>query len=143
MKNRVQSSVNGMGVTFLDFRKQGEGVYAATRWVTLFYLPLVPLGQLLVRPIALQADPMRRSYQYEILEKQPLSLGSVLKTYAMGLLAVVPLLFAFLRMDTVNDWVGEGPGFFVTLSTIAWFVFLVMRFANADRVFKKENLAQG
>ena len=131
------SSVNGTGFMLFDFRAREGGVYEATRWFTFFYFPLVPLSRLVVRPVDMTPDIMRRTYRYDILRKERLDPVSVLRTYGMALLAVVPLLFAFLNMDTVNRLVGSGPGFFVTLATIVWFVFMLTRFANADRIFKK------
>ncbi|GAB5520141.1 MAG: hypothetical protein RhofKO_23920 [Rhodothermales bacterium] len=134
------NAVNGTGTMLLDYRKRGEGTYAATKWWTFFYFPLVPRGQYIVRPIRQQTNPMQRSYRFQVLDKESLDWGSVLKTYAMAILAVVPPLFAFIKMDLVNDWVGEGPGFFVTLGGIVWFVLMMFRFMNADTVFEREGV---
>ncbi|MEM1095753.1 MAG: hypothetical protein AAGJ10_14230 [Bacteroidota bacterium] len=134
------NAVNGTGTMLLDYRARGEGVYTATKWWTLFYFPLVPRGRYVVRPIKQQNNPMQRSYRFQVLNKEPLGWGSVLKTYAMAMLAIVPVLFAFIQMDLVNDWVGEGPGFFVTLGALVWFVFMLTRFMNADKVFEREGV---
>lgn len=134
------NAVNGTGTMLLDYRKRDEGLYVATKWWTFFYFPLVPRGQYVVRPIRQQNNPMRRSYRFDVLNKEPLDWASVLKTYAMAVLAVAPVLFAFIQMDLVNDWVGEGPGFFVTLGSLVWFVFMLTRFMNADKVFEREGV---
>jgi hypothetical protein len=45
-------------------------------------------------------------------------------------------------MDEVNRAVGSsGRGFFVTLATFAWFVFVTMRFINTDKAYRA--VAQG
>lgn len=134
------NTVNGTGTMLLDYRKRDKGIYAATKWWTLFYFPLVPRGQYVVRPTKQQNNPMQRSYRFQVLAKESLNWGSVLKTYALAVLAIAPVLFAFIQMDLVNDWVGEGPGLFVTLGALVWFVFMMTRFMNADKIFEREGV---
>ncbi len=136
-KKPLSTSVNGTGTMLLDYRKRNEDTYTATRWIAFFYLPLIPLAQYHIRPIAQNPQPMQRTYRFDVLGKEGLEASSVLKTYGLAIIGVVPLLFAFLQMDLVNDLVGEGPGFFVTLGSIVWFVFIWFRFMNADKAFKK------
>src|SRR5450759_4149969 len=41
-------SLNGCGTRYLGCRWQSDGTYVATKWITLFFLPLVPLNSVRV-----------------------------------------------------------------------------------------------
>ncbi|HEX2204571.1 MAG TPA: zinc ribbon domain-containing protein [Longimicrobium sp.] len=133
---KTTTTVNGSGTMLLDYRPAGDGTYTATRWVTLAYLPLVPLSRTRVRPVERTAEIMGQRYLYDVVGKEPLDPASILRTYLFTLLAVVPVIFAFVKMEEVTRAVGDGPGFLFTAATIVWFVFMMTRFANADRVFR-------
>ena len=36
-------SINGCGTMLLDYRRRGDGTFEAVRWVTIFFLPIIPL----------------------------------------------------------------------------------------------------
>jgi pyrroline-5-carboxylate reductase len=61
----------------------------------------------------------------------------------MALSAVLPPIYAFTHMKEVNALVGSGPGFFVTLATLIWLGFVMMRFINADKAYTKAANAAG
>lgn len=132
----AMNTVNGTGTQLLDYQAQADGTYTATRWVTLAHFPLIPLSRMRVRPIEREAQIMGQRYRYDVLGKEPLDPASVLKTYLFALSAVVPLIFAFVRMEEVTRAIGDGPGFLFTAATLVWCVYMITRFANADRVFR-------
>jgi hypothetical protein len=129
-------SFNGCGTTLLDYRPHGDGTYEATQWFTLFYLPLIPLAAWTVKPIQREASLGHETYRYERLRQEKLKPMHVLGTYLLTVLAVVPVLFAFCRMDLVNRWVGSSRGFFVTLAALVWCGFLFYKISNSDSAFR-------
>jgi hypothetical protein len=130
-------TVNGSGTTLLDYRPRGDGTWDAVKWLTFAWMPLVPLRALHIRPVRREARIMGQDYVYEVLDEGKPPLARVLLLYLLELSAIVPLIYAFTHMDEVNRAVGSsGRGFFVTLATIAWFVFVTLRFVNADRAYK-------
>src|SRR5258705_1683020 len=44
------NSFNGCGTMLLDYRALTDGTYEATRWVTVFFLPIVPLSAYVIEP---------------------------------------------------------------------------------------------
>ena len=132
----VLRSFNGCGKTLLDYRPRPDGTFDATRWITLFYLPVFPLSTVIVRPIRRDAVIGSGAYTAEVLGEGKLVVTRVLLTYLLAVLAVGPMLFAFFQMDLVNQWVGSGRGFWVTLATIVWGGFLISRISNSDRAFR-------
>ncbi|MCW3054277.1 MAG: hypothetical protein JWN14_3447 [Chthonomonadales bacterium] len=132
-------AINGCGTTLLDYRPQEEGTYLATRWFTLFYLPILPLSAMRVRPIQREGQFGRETYRVEILSLAQLDPMRVLRTYLLTLLAVGPALFAFCRMDSINRWFGSGPGFVVNLATLIWFGFLLYKISNSDHLFRRKS----
>jgi len=132
------TAVNGSGTTLLDYRPRGDGTWDAVKWFTFAWMPLVPLKALHIRPVRREARIMGQDYLYEVLDEGRPPLARVLLLYLLELIAVVPMIYAFTHMDEVNRAVGSsGRGFFVTLATIAWFVFVTMRYINADKAYKE------
>lgn len=133
---RGGSTVNGWGTMLLDYRPRGDGTWDALRWFSIAYFPLVPLRAIHLRPVELKGMISGRSYHYEVLDEARPPLARILRTYALVLAALLPALYAFTHMDVVNRLVGSGPGFFVTLATVAWGIFLSTRIINGDRAYK-------
>src|SRR5215207_8048786 len=81
---------NGFGTTLLDYRRGDgdDGTYEATRWVTAMFVPLVPLGDYVVRPQEEERSYGRESYRFEIVSRKSLSWGRVARTYLLALVGV-------------------------------------------------------
>ena len=43
-------SVNGTGIRLIDYLRVSADTYEATRWLTFFFVPLIPIGTWLIRP---------------------------------------------------------------------------------------------
>src|SRR5262245_2383363 len=67
-------SVYGCGLMQLGLRRDWEGRLETTRWLTLFYLPLVPLSRWRVRfiQIPLPMPKEDETFEFEPLERLPL-----------------------------------------------------------------------
>lgn len=132
------STVNGWGTTLLDYRPRGDGTWDAIKFFTAAWLPIVPLRGLRIRPASLDVGIVTRTYNYEVIEEGAPPLGRVLWIYLLEVAGLVPLIYAFTHMDEVNRMVGSsGRGFFVTLAALVWFGFVMTRFVNADRAYKR------
>jgi hypothetical protein len=72
------SRVNGIGTAYLGFsEKDEEGAVQSTLWFTFLYLLLVPLRSERLRIADLRLDGM----EYTPLERRPLQMREVLRTY--------------------------------------------------------------
>ncbi len=69
--------VNGCGITLLiDHGKADRNsCHYATRWFTLFFLPIVPLGRYYVRKVG--------TMSYQIFASMPLSTREIIWTYLL------------------------------------------------------------
>jgi hypothetical protein len=91
-------SVFGCGVMQLGLRRDHEGGLETARWVTLCYLPLLPLSRWRVRPVgmALPGPLEDVSFVFEPLERLPLQAGGVFRTawcgWCLAAVAVAPAL---------------------------------------------------
>ena len=84
-------SVNGTGIRLRDYRATGAGVYEATRWLTLFFIPLLPISTWLIRPGTAEGSGLGVEYQFQIIGSRPLRLAAVVRTYARTIAAIIPL----------------------------------------------------
>ena len=98
------STINGFGTTYYGWRHQSDGTATATKWLTVSWLPVIPLGRQRLRVLSDLAKPELKSEalglvvsqvdRYQYLEKLPLSAGELLltlgKTY-IGLPAILIL----------------------------------------------------
>jgi hypothetical protein len=87
-------SVFGCGVMQLGLRRHHEGGLETTRWVTLCYLPLLPLSRWRVRYAGMAlAGPLEDlSFAFEPLERLPLAAGGALATACSGWCLGAPAL---------------------------------------------------
>src|SRR5581483_1477366 len=91
-------SVFGCGVMQLGLRRDHEGGLETTRWVTLCYLPLLPLSRWRVRyaGVALPQPLEDETFVFEPLGRLPLRAAGVLRTawcgWCLVALAVGPAL---------------------------------------------------
>jgi hypothetical protein len=90
-------SINGIGSVLYgkrDFRPDGS--YITTKWISLVYIPFIPLGSIRIKPSGNATDgayPFGWTSRYEVLERTPLSLKQVFSVYVyayawLGLIAM-------------------------------------------------------
>jgi hypothetical protein len=85
---------NGFGTTLLDYRPAADGTYEATRWAVAMFVPLVPLGDYVIRPQEEQRTYGRETHRFEVVSRKALSWGRVLRTYLTAAVGVgVPVLY--------------------------------------------------
>lgn len=100
----------GTGITLLDYRPIGGGLYEATRWFTLLFVPLLPGPTWVIRPI--QWTPVDigilvgTSFQFERVTEKKTPLSRILRMYGIGLTLAIPafgplaaVLYFFNRLD--------------------------------------------
>jgi hypothetical protein len=87
-------SFNGTGVRLYGYAdRRADGSVAATKWLALLWLPLVPLQRLTIRP----SRSVRRGeaqLPFELLDTAPPRLREVAMTYFFGWI-VMPLLLGW------------------------------------------------
>src|SRR5262245_32274467 len=91
-------SVYGCGIMQLGLRRDDDGRLEMTRWVTLFYLPLLPLARWRVRYIMtpLLSYKEDETFNFAPLERLPLEAAGALWTawcgWSLVALAIAPAL---------------------------------------------------
>ncbi len=126
-------SLNGCGTRYLGVRKTGTpGQRTATLWITLFFLPLVPLSRAILLPVRKRPFVL----EYKFLGTTPLVAKEILLTYLFGWL-VIPLCGLapmVLAVHEVQQALGipqalEIP---VILVAIGWLVLFVWKLRTWD-----------
>jgi hypothetical protein len=116
-------SVNGTGIRLLDYRRVSEDTYEATRWLTILFIPILPIGTLLVRPGSAEGHGTMMQYNFQLVGKRPMNWRRVLRIYAIDLIAALPVALC--------AWL-ETPGE-VTDLWLTMFVFAVLVFTQHGR----------
>jgi hypothetical protein len=127
-------SVNGTGIRLLDYRRMSADTYEATRWLTLFFIPLIPIGTWLIRPGAAEGAGTGMRYNFQILGKRPLKWKRVLRLYSINVIALLPVA-AFITFDKPG---GDSPNmkFALVLLSILWmFAGLWYGQRSTDRIY--------
>jgi hypothetical protein len=113
------STLNGFGTMFYGWRHAEGTASTATKWLSVFYIPVVPLGRyelkvktdfanegtrLEATPVGLMAS---QSNHFEILRKTNFRWSEVLQTYAntfvgLPLLMCAPLLLLWLLSHLIS-----------------------------------------
>lgn len=132
-------SINGCGTTLLDYRALADGTYAATRWVTVFGLPLVPLSGYVIEPTSQEFGHGGETSKFTILDKTSLALNSVIRTYLLAVIGVLPLLLGALNSSWVNHTLGGPLAFVAMIASFAWLVYIIFfRLKNDGKAYKKK-----
>lgn len=130
---------NGFGTTLLDYRPSGaDGLYEATRWAVAMFVPLVPLGDYVIRPQEEKRSYGRETHRFEVVERRPLSWGRVLRTYLTAAVGVgVPLVY-FWNGKAVERAIGPYPAVGLGLAAIIFGAYVIFyRIKNEHTAYKK------
>ena len=103
-------SVNGTGIRLLDYLRVSADTYEVTRWLTFFFVPLIPIGTLLIRPGTMENVGTSTRSSFTILEKRPMRWKRVARMYGMSLLAALPI-----TLCAVFETPGENTNMWLAL----------------------------
>jgi hypothetical protein len=130
-------SFNGCGTMLLDYRALADGTFEATRWVTVFALPLIPLSAYVIEPESQEHSYGRETSKFSILEKKSLSLARVLRTYLLVFIGLAPVAIGWYYSPWLNRAIGGPKAFFVMLAAIIWaFYIILFRLKNDSKAYK-------
>lgn len=138
------STLNGFGTTLLGISPQNEQHEAtATCWITLLYLPFVPLRRYTVRFLSHKGS----GFSYQILTEGPLNWREVALTYLYGWLLFPLLLFWPFPLMVREVWQSLGlPQVFnipFMVFAILWVIIAIWKLAdwheNRGRPFHHTN----
>lgn len=103
-------SVNGTGIRLLDYLRVSADTYEVTRWLTVLFVPLLPIGALLIRPGVTENLGLSIQSSFEIIEKRPMRWKRVWRMYGMTLLAALPF-----TLCAIFETPGENSYFWLAL----------------------------
>jgi hypothetical protein len=140
------TSCNGCGVMLLDYRPAGEGNVEATRWITVFGLPIIPLSVWKIRPRKYSQDARGEKQIFDLLGKRCITPERAFRPYAIVLGGALPFVLAYYFADLrpvvyflsrhLGSWVAVGFIVILIILTLAWVGFVLTRFHNADKAYK-------
>jgi hypothetical protein len=90
---RGMATLNGFGNMFYGWKHQPGEDSSATKWLTIFYIPIVPLGRYRLKVLTdfnhektrIRATPVgmlaSQENRFDILERTSLNWGEILRTY--------------------------------------------------------------
>src|SRR5215469_15531888 len=86
-------SIYGTGVSFYGCRRLEQDRYCVTRWLTILWLPVLPLSTWIIRPIGMtfvnMGALMIDRHKFEVVERPGLDARAVLRTYVTGYLTLL------------------------------------------------------
>jgi hypothetical protein len=125
-------SANGTGTRFYGERvdPEQEG-WVTTQWVTVFYIPIVPLRSLRISFDSSAMGILYHSTNYHVLERLPLQWGQVIRVY--GFLVGTLIWFGLVTL-AIARYCGEPPsmirlgiGFVVFMPMPFWVLYFIRR----------------
>jgi len=115
-------SVYGCGLMQLGLRRDADGL-EITRWMTVLYLPLVPLSRWRVRPAGVVFPPeyhVDESFRFHPVARLPLDVLGVLQTAAAGWLLVAVAVGPAIGSALTFQAPVNHLEFAVLMATCAW-----------------------
>lgn len=142
------TSFNGCGLMLLDYRPVSDGNYEATRWVTLFGFPLIPLALWKIRPRRYTRDDHGERQSFDLLAKRRITLDRCVRPYLFLALGAMPFVLAYYFLKPVIYYISRalGSGFAVALIIVlialclAWIGFIMTRFHNVEKAYKQKTI---
>src|SRR5882672_9313664 len=136
------NSFNGCGTMLLDYRARKDGTYEAIRWVTVFFLPIIPLSAYVIEPTSQEFSYGREVARFSIVDQAPLSVARVLRTYLLAVIGLAPVILGFLNSSTINHLLSGPKAFLAMLLTIAWGIYIIFfRLKNEGKAYKRKPVA--
>jgi len=130
-------SINGCGTMLLDYRALPDGAYVATRWITIFFLPLLPLSAYLIQPAGQDRSYGQETSRFSIIGRAPLSPLRVLRTYLLVAIGLAPVILGFLNSSTINRTLGGPLAFLAMLLSIGWGIYIIFfKLKNEGKAYK-------
>ncbi len=121
----------------LDYRALANGRYEATRWVTVFYLPVVPLSAYVIEPSGQARSYGQETSKFSIIDQAPISIVRVLRTYGLVVLGLAPVILGSLNSRFINHTLGGPLAFLAMLLTIAWGIYILFfKLKNDGKAYK-------
>jgi hypothetical protein len=130
---------NGCGTTLLDYRALADGTFQATRWVTVFGLPVIPLSAYVIEPESQERSYGQETSKFTIVGQTPISIARVLRTYGIVVIGLAPIIAGSLNSSFLNRRLGGPMAFFAMLLAIVWGVyFIFFRLKNDSKAYKQK-----
>jgi hypothetical protein len=107
-------SVNGTGIRLIDYVRVASDTYEATRWFTILFIPLLPIGTWLVRPGTTEGMGMSTRFNFQILGTQPLKWKRVGRMWMYNLIASLPI-----TLCAIFETPGENTNMWLTLFVLS------------------------
>lgn len=142
------TSFNGCGVMLLDYRPVGDGNYEATRWVTVFGFPIIPLAVWKIHPRRYSQDMRGERQSFDLLDKRRITIDRLLRPYLIVALGALPFILAYYFADlrpvvyglgrALGAWVAVAFIIVLIIMVLVWIGFIMTRFHNADKAYKQK-----
>lgn len=140
------TSFNGCGIMLLDYRAVEDGNYEATRWITAFALPLIPLSVWKITPKKYNYDRSGEQQTFCLVAKSRLTITRILYPYLVVAFGVLPFVLAYYFADlnpflriisrNIGDWAAVGIIILLIILVLFWIGFIFTRMHNAEKAYK-------
>ncbi|HZS44078.1 MAG TPA: hypothetical protein VFC63_03180 [Blastocatellia bacterium] len=142
------TSVNGFGTMLLDYRPVGDGLYEASRWITVAAIPLIPLSIWKIEPRKYTHLNAGERQFFNLVGKRSITLDRIVRPYFYEVLLVLPFLLAYKFLDLtipvyflshhIGSWVAVGFVFLLIIAALVWVGFIFSRVHNASTAYKNK-----
>jgi hypothetical protein len=142
------TSFNGCGVMLLDYRPVEDGNYEATRWITIAGMPIFPLGVWKIQPRKYTHQFHGEKQFFSLLGKSRITVDRFFRPYLILAGGALPLYLAYLFLPLpkivyflshlIGTWFAVGLTIVLIILLLWWIGYVMTRFHNADRAYKKK-----
>ncbi|HEY0097800.1 MAG TPA: hypothetical protein VGB76_02500 [Pyrinomonadaceae bacterium] len=131
------NSFNGFGTTLLDYRASPVGTYEATRWAIALFLPLFPIANYVIQPTGQERSYGRETSKFRIMAQTPLTLTRILRTYALAVAGLLPIIAGSLYSNVVNRTLGGLPAAVAMILSFVWAIYIIFfKLKNEGAAYK-------
>jgi hypothetical protein len=130
-------SFNGIGTMLLDYRALPDGTYEAVRWVTIVFLPIIPLSAFRIQPIEQERSYGRETSKFKVLDRVPLSLSRIVRTYLLVAAGLLPIIMGSIYSSEINRAMSGLKAFGLMILAVVWGGYILfLKVPNEGKAYK-------
>jgi uncharacterized membrane protein len=130
-------SFNGIGTMLLDYRALPDGTYEAVRWVTIVFLPVIPLSAYRIQPLEQERSYGRETSKFQVLGKAPLSAARVVRTYGLVFIGLLPIVLGSIYSGEINRAMSGPKAFGLMILAVAWGIYILFfKIPNESKAYQ-------
>jgi hypothetical protein len=120
-----------------------DGTYVATRWITVFFVPIIPLAAYLIFPTGRDRIDGQATSSFLIIDRTPLNPLRILRTYLLAVVGLAPISLGGVNSSTLIRILGGPKAFLAMLCVLRGHLHYLCEVEERGKAYKIQTPSEG